>query len=33
MRLPAFESLFYMPEYKGKSLLLDLFLRVFGYPI
>ena len=33
MRLSCFESLFYMPEYKDRNLLFDLFLRVFGYPI
>ena len=27
------ESLLYMPEYKGKIWLFDLFLRIFGYPI
>ena len=28
-----FESLLYMPEYKGEIWLFDFFLRIFGYPI
>jgi ubiquinone/menaquinone biosynthesis C-methylase UbiE len=28
-----YESLFYMSEYRGKNILFDLYLRIFGYPI
>jgi|GEM_PF-5906872 len=28
-----FESLYYVPDYRGRNVLFDLFLRIWGYPI